>query len=81
MFKLKTKTQICIVEVPNNETTGKACREARRKHGLTLTQLAETSGYSVSYLSALERGKGVWSEFLVKAINQAIETTKQLSRE
>jgi HTH-type transcriptional regulator / antitoxin HipB len=42
---------------PDVEMIAQAIREARRRHGLTQTQLAGLSGTGLRFISELERGK------------------------
>lgn len=56
--------------------TGLALRTLRMKVGLTLEQVAEAAGVSVSYLSRAERGdvmpKAQWVAVVVSAIGREI---------
>lgn len=42
---------------PESEALARAVREARRRHGLTQTQLAGLAGTGLRFISELERGK------------------------
>jgi y4mF family transcriptional regulator len=42
---------------PDVEMMARAIRDARRRHGLTQTQLAGLSGTGLRFISELERGK------------------------
>lgn len=52
----------------DHEKTGKRIRKHREGRGLSLTEVSQRTGLSVSYLSLLERGERQWSEPLFNSI-------------
>ena len=56
-------------------TLGAALRRLRKKHGLTLQQLATRCGLSQPFLSQLENGKAMPSLMALHYVAQALETT------
>jgi XRE family aerobic/anaerobic benzoate catabolism transcriptional regulator len=59
------------------EALGERVREARRRRGLTLKELAEESGLSLRFLSDLERGKGNISVVRLLSVARALQATMQ----
>lgn len=53
---------------------GPVLRQLRLKHGLSLTELAERTGVSVSYLSRLEKGMSVPSFTLLSHLAEVLGT-------
>lgn len=60
------------IKVTDHEATGQAMRARRKKRGLTLQQVAERAGISVSFLSALECGNRVWTQHWCDVIDAAL---------
>ena len=46
-----------IIELTDAAALGRAIRDARKQHGLTLADCAAANGVSMRFLSELERGK------------------------
>ena len=74
--------KVFVVEAPqaerrgaSNETRqriGPAIRRLRQQRGLSLSDLAERTGISVSYLSRLEKGRSVPSFTLLSRLGQEL---------
>lgn len=65
------KLRLCYTEkrVVDNIATGAAVRSSRLRDGLTLKQVAQRSGISVSYLSRLESGKATWDQATIDKLS------------
>ena len=51
-----------LVRVPDNAATGQLMREARKRAGLSLREMARRLGQSASFVSDLELGRRGWDE-------------------
>lgn len=51
-----------LVRVPDNAATGQLMREARKRAGLTLREMARRLGQSAPFVSDLELGRRGWDE-------------------
>ena len=67
------------VTSPDIEMIAQAVRAARRRHGLTQTQLAGLSGTGLRFISELERGKPSVSLSKVLAVLAALGLRVELS--
>lgn len=56
------------VELIDHERTGLLVRRERRVRFLTLQEVADRTGLSVSYLSGLERGDRGWTDELFQKV-------------
>jgi len=70
---MKPIERVVKVKVVDHEATGEAMRNRRKKRKLSLRQVAERAGVSVSYLSALETGNRPWTQYLCDKIDAALE--------
>lgn len=62
-------TDQLVPPAPPDEDIGPALRRIRQKRGLTLAQIAARTGFSISHLSQIERGKTTPT---VNTINQIV---------
>lgn len=60
------------VQMIDHQETGRRHRKLRTSAGLTLRQVSETSGYSLSFIAALETGSRSWTEKISAGICSAI---------
>lgn len=60
------------VRMIDHRETGRRHRKLRTDAGLTLKQVSETSGYSLSFIAALETGSRSWTEKISAGICSAI---------
>ncbi len=51
-----------LVRVPDNAATGQLMREARKRAGLSLREMARRLGQSAPFVSDLELGRRGWDE-------------------
>jgi transcriptional regulator with XRE-family HTH domain len=57
-----------------NKLVGKAIREVRNRRGLSLRELSELSGFSISFLSLVERGKSSLALTSLQKVANALGT-------
>lgn len=69
---MKPIERVVKVRVVDHEATGEAMRNRRKKRKLSLRQVAERAGISLSYLSALETGHRPWTQYLCDKIDAAL---------
>lgn len=75
MSGLITKT----VKIIDNVATGRKCREARKKSGLSLRSVAGKMGFSVPYVSDLEKGQRAWTPEKLSLFERSIAKPKRNS--
>lgn len=73
-----------VIDVIDHEETGLRHRRFRIQNNLTLKEVSERSGYSLSFIGMLEIGNRVWtehiSERIVSAINSLVEERESRER-
>lgn len=65
-----------VLLVPDDISIGRNVRAFRKRHKLTLQQVAEAAGLSVGYLSNLEVGRRSWNESILQAVTNVIITNR-----
>lgn len=73
---MKPIERVVKVRIVDHEATGEAMRNRRKKRKLSLRQVAERAGISLSYLSALETGNRPWTQYLCDKIDDALELSR-----
>ena len=63
-------TRLC--HVPDNVETGRVAREARKRAGLSLREVARRMKFSAPFISDLELGRRCWNEKLVMKYQFAV---------
>lgn len=72
------------MDVKTNDLAGAFLRRERKRAGMTYDELHKVSGYSVTYLSKIERGEIVPSiktvAVIAQSIARAVEMAEDLAR-
>ncbi len=63
-----------IVRITDNAATGQMMREARKRAGLSLREMARRLGQSAPFISDLELGRRGWDEKRIKQWEKILAT-------